>query len=185
MRVPSSLFDDIATLLSYPGPETEAALTRLLTWSSAANTHQLFPGTHRCFRQFAIGVGVLSQTELEELYTRTFDINPSSSLEIGWHLYGEQYERGSFLVLMRGQLRERGIPEGEELPDHLTHVLRLFGRLADEERKVMIESCLRRGMDIMMEKWKDEDNPYRRCLDGVRALLDSLCPRHEGVIADV
>src|SRR6266568_3182701 len=56
----------------------------------------------------------------QELYVQTFEFNPACTLELGWHLFGENYERGEFLVRMREQLRRHGIAESNELPDHLT-----------------------------------------------------------------
>lgn len=62
----------------------------------------------------------------QELYVQTFEFNPACTLEIGWHLFGENYERGEFLVRMREQLRRHRIAESTELPDHLTHLLPLI-----------------------------------------------------------
>ena len=61
--------------------------------------------------------------EVEESFTRTFDVNPTCALEVGWHLFGEEYARGMFLVRMREELRKYGLAESAELPDHLCHVL--------------------------------------------------------------
>ena len=87
-------------------------------------------------RAFARAIAELSTGELQELFIQSFDLNPASALEIGWHLFGEQYERGEFLVDLRGRLRAAGIAERGELPDHLLHVLPLMARLeaADAER---------------------------------------------------
>lgn len=70
---------------------------------------------------------------MQELYVQTFEFNPGCTLEIGWHLFGENYERGEFLVRMREQLRRHGIAESSELPDHLTHALGLIARMDHEE----------------------------------------------------
>ena len=70
---------------------------------------------------------------MQELYVQTFEFNPACTLEIGWHLFGENYERGEFLVRMREQLRRHGIAESSELPDHLCHILPLLDRLDPEE----------------------------------------------------
>jgi len=78
-------------------------------------------------------VAGMSDEEVQELYTRTFDINAVCTLEVGWHIYGEDYARGAFLVKMRQELRDRELPESGELPDHLTHVLILLGRLEGEQ----------------------------------------------------
>ena len=66
---------------------------------------------------------------MQELYVQTFEFNPACTLEIGWHLFGENYERGEFLVRMREQLRRHGIAESTELPDHLTYLLPLVASM--------------------------------------------------------
>jgi nitrate reductase assembly molybdenum cofactor insertion protein NarJ len=185
MRIPQAVFDDLAVLFAYPGPQTEQALVRVLLYFAEADAQARVPDTHRALREFAVAIGQLTATEHEELYTRTFDINPTASLEIGWHLFGERYERGAFLVLMRQQLREYGIEEGCELPDHLTHVLQLFGRMDDASRAGMVEQHLSRGMSVLLDAWDGVDNPYRRLLDALHTLLLSLCPTQQGVHADV
>jgi len=76
-------------------------------------------------------------SEVEELYAATFDSRDDTALEVGWHLYGEAYQRGVFLVEMRGRLRQCGIEEGSELPDHLGHVLRwLAASTAPESARI-------------------------------------------------
>ncbi len=185
MRIPESVFDDFAVLLGYPSPANEQALVRILLYFSEREMQDRFPEAHRALREFACAMGLLSPTELEELYTRTFDINPSASLEVGWHLYGEQYERGSFLVLMRQQLRVYGVEEGSELPDHLTHVLRLFARMDDETRAGMLDNSLLRAFDVIFEKWGDAENPYKRCLDAIHSVLRSMRIHQEGVPTNV
>ena len=94
------------------------------------------------FGQFVEQCG---EFELEEAYTRTFDVNPACALEIGWHLFGEDYMRGQFLVRMRGELAKYGIPESSELPDHLTHVLAVIAAMPDDEaRDSRTRACFRR-----------------------------------------
>ncbi|MBZ0115434.1 MAG: molecular chaperone TorD family protein [Sandaracinaceae bacterium] len=81
--------------------------------------------------------------ELQEEFTRTFDLNPASTLDIGWHLFGESYKRGAFLVGLREDMRAYGVEEGCELPDHLPSVLRLITRLPEGEHADLLwESCV-------------------------------------------
>jgi nitrate reductase molybdenum cofactor assembly chaperone len=94
-------------------------------------------------RTFADAVEPLSLGQLQEAFIQAFDLNPASTLEIGWHLFGEQYERGEFLVDMRGRLREAGIPETGELPDHLLYVLPLMSRLEPEDARKFVEKHVR------------------------------------------
>jgi nitrate reductase assembly molybdenum cofactor insertion protein NarJ len=84
-------------------------------------------------RALAQALAPLSLGLIQEAFIQAFDMNPNATLEIGWHLFGEQYERGEFLVNMRVRLREAEIAECGELPDHLLHVLPLMARMADED----------------------------------------------------
>ena len=79
--------------------------------------------------EFSDEMAKLTVSGIQELFISTFDWNPATSLDLGWHLYGDQYERGEFLVCMRAELRRYGVAESAELPDHLTHTLRLLGRM--------------------------------------------------------
>ena len=76
----------------------------------------------------------LSLDEQQALHTRTFDVHPILCLECGWHLYGEEYERGVLRTKIRSAMRDRGVAEAPELPDHLVNVLRLADALDAEER---------------------------------------------------
>jgi nitrate reductase molybdenum cofactor assembly chaperone len=93
-------------------------------------------------RQFAAQLGTLSMGEIQERFVQAFDLNPASTLEIGWHLFGEQYERGEFLVSVRKKLREAAIAETGELPDHLLHVLPLLARLPRDDGRAFADRFL-------------------------------------------
>lgn len=83
-------------------------------------------------RAFAERMAGESIEALQELFTQTFDFDPKCALDIGWHLYGENYERGDFLARMREELARHGIEEGQELPDHLPRLLVLLARATPE-----------------------------------------------------
>jgi nitrate reductase assembly molybdenum cofactor insertion protein NarJ len=105
----------------------------------------------------------------QELYVQTFEFNPACTLEIGWHLFGENYERGEFLVRMREQLRHHGIAETTELPDHLTHVLALIGRMRHEEAADLSGQFVLPALARIKDALKD--NPYALV---IRAIEEKL-----------
>jgi nitrate reductase molybdenum cofactor assembly chaperone NarJ/NarW len=117
--------------------------------------------------EFAGAIEGMSPVELEELYTRTFDWNPDTSMELGWHLYGENYERGEFLVRVRQLLRRYGIEESEGLPDHMTHVLPLLERMPAEEAAEFTAQFLAPAVRKIEAALSGTENPY---LHLVRAL---------------
>ncbi|MBC8368180.1 nitrate reductase molybdenum cofactor assembly chaperone [bacterium] len=120
---------------------------------------------------FLKSVESLSISDLEELYTRTFDINPVCSLELGWILYGQQYERGAFLVRMRELLRKHDVQEAGELPDHLTYVLRSLDRMPEDEATSFVKKEVLPAVQKMREGFADNDNPYRAVLEAVETAL--------------
>lgn len=110
---------------------------------------------------------------MQEIYVQTFEFNPACALEMGWHLFGENYERGEFLVRMRAELRRHGLSENSELPDHLTHLLRLIGRMERAEAlRLAGESLLPALAKIQLA----QDNPYRPVLETVRRKLETDFP---------
>lgn len=161
--------DVLAALLAYP---TEGFAARV-----AAAPGELRPACARAAERLAPFVDYVQQhapSDLEELYTRTFDINPACSLEVGWHLYGERYDRGEFLVRMRNYLRALGLPESVELPDHLTHVLPVLGRLTREDAEAFALHFVLPALDKMCAAWGEEPNPYRGVLEAIRDAVRAL-----------
>ncbi len=116
--------------------------------------------------------------ELEELYTRTFDLNPVCTLEVGWHLYGEQYERGRFLVRARQMLHDVGQDEGGELPDFLPSLLCALGRMRSNEA-TDLAAYLLPAVTTMCQalEEKDKDNPYRMVVLAVHQALLARVPK--------
>jgi len=110
---------------------------------------------------------------LQELYTQTFDMNPASTLDVGWHLFGETYARGAFLVEIRQDFQEHGLEEGSELPDHLPQVLRLVARLPEgEHAEVLTHTCVATAlMHILRTLRGKNDHPYVPLLEAASAIF--------------
>lgn len=174
----AELCDAFAGVLSYPTdriPGAVHALQRLAGGCRPDREDQQADERVRiCVSRFAEETTDMTVGDLEELYTRTFDINPITSLEIGWHLYGEAYERGAFLVKMRGLLRRHGIQESAELPDHLTHALRLLGRLEDAEADAFAQQCVLPALHKMLDGFSGHPSPYGNILQAIATSLEQL-----------
>ena len=159
--------DALAELFAYPGSGgRERILDALRSFG---------PELRKALAPFAKFVEETEATELEESFTRTFDINPVCTLEIGWHLYGEDYSRGAFLVSMRERMRALGIEETSELPDHITSVLAVLGRLEGAEADEFARGQVVPAINRMLDGFKIESHPYRVPVVSVR---DWLRERH-------
>lgn len=174
MNERTTTYDWFAGILSYPNAERGIDIRFEICDNdkgSSPDAH-LTPYISQQIEKFKKWIERLTIEEMEEVYTRTFDINPVASLEIGWHLYGEQYERGAFLVKMREILRTYQIEESVELPDHVTHVLLAFGRMEKPEADEFAVKYLLPALDKILEGFKDQKNPYENVLQSLKSFIE-------------
>ncbi len=164
----AGIYDSLASLLVYPGEDYRQRVARTVETLAQAE-----PGAAALLEDFSRGTERLSTEDLQELYTQTFDLNPVCSLEVGWHLFGEQYERGEFLVKMRQQLRRFALPESAELPDHFSHVLAVLGRMEQQEADEFAAACFHPALDKMRAAWSGKNNPYESVLGAIARFVES------------
>jgi len=167
MKTAPRVYELLGTLLTYPGDGYLAAGEECLERLEAA----------RCDAEqqlvlFLDRLRPLNTGELQELFTITFDLNPVCSLEVGWHLHGDTYDRGEFLVNMRQMLRRCGVAEGGELPDHLAHLLTALPKLDVDEGRTMVATALLPAVEKMLPALAARHNPFEHLMNTVFTLLN-------------
>lgn len=144
MTSPREQLEAVAALFTYPRVDYSSAVENAMACSGSASP-ALF--------EFAREVPGIPLSGLQELYTTTFDLSPVCALDLGWHLFGEDYKRGLFLARMRRELLVHGIPESGELPDHLSRALLLLARMgltqSEEFASVIVAPALERMLKCM------------------------------------
>lgn len=171
MRPSPEVHDALACLLSYPG---EGASAR---YPAAIEVVQKgAPGTAEALGRFAAGIAGVTEGELEELYAHTFDNVAERSLEIGWQLFGEQYARGALLVRLRDLMREHGVPERTELPDHMGHVLALLGRAPAGLASALATNQVAQAVAKTIEGFKGTKSPWIHVLRATQSVLRMHAP---------
>ncbi len=102
---------------------------------------------------FEAFVGGVSVGHLQEQYTRSFDMDESNSLYVGYHLLGESYKRSALLLELKVRYRTQGVEVAGELADHLPVVLRFLGVCEDRElaHEIIVEA-VRPMLEIMAGK---------------------------------
>lgn len=176
-----TVLESLAGLLSYPGSKglQDAGFCCEVLEQELAGL--LEPATMDGLRRYRTAINILSRTDLEEIYTRTFDLNPVCSLDIGWHLYAENYDRGTFLVDMRNALKEHGIGESAELPDHLPTVLRLLARMEPARGAALTEASVLPAIRKMTAGFSDTRNPYAAVVGILEPVLKTALNLETGV----
>lgn len=145
----------LSTLLSYPTEQTVEAAELLYIILQGE-----LPEAAKNISNFGAFLERHSLDEVEEAFTGTFDINPACALEIGWHLFGEEYARGLFLVRMREELKKYGLEESAELPDHITHVLSVIAAMPEAEARRFVVACVLPAVRKMSAALEGKDSPY-------------------------
>lgn len=163
-RTMPSCYRLFATVFSYPASNYQEAVNSL---AESPELQSEVTGLLANFKKSAAG---LNLADLEEAFTYTFDLNPGCCLELGWHLYGETYKRGEFLVKMRQYLRSFGIPETSELPDHLSHCLQVLENLDHAEALTFTRDYLLPALAKIIKAFP-ADNLYHPCILALQLFL--------------
>jgi nitrate reductase delta subunit len=103
---------------------------------------------------------------LQELYVATFDLNPKCTLDVGWHLFADAYERGTLLAMLREELQRQSVPENGELPDHLPSLLMLLDRVEGPRRAELL-AVLAPAFEAVQTALASSDSPYAPLVKGV------------------
>jgi len=118
---------------------------------------------------------------LEEIYSSTFDLDPSCHPYVGYHLLGESYKRSLFLVRLKECYRAHGFGEPPgELPDHLAIMLRFLAVCDDPVLTgELVHEALLPALERMTRKQSrdkepvDADPPFPR-LEGTGAPMPAM-----------
>lgn len=157
----------LGKLLEYPRPTMKESAA-----SCAEQLESDYPKIAPLLAPFVEYVQQADLNELEELYTKTFDIQAVCHLDIGYVLFGEDYKRGSFLVQIKREHEAYGNPYGPELPDYLPYVLSLLGTMSDRERAdELVRLIVLPALEKMLQGFKKEGNVYRTVLEVVLRVL--------------
>ena len=165
-----------ASLLDYPtadlGPQAHVCLDAL----SSAGSPAAGP-----LESFCVHLQGASQALMEELYTRTFDLQAVCSPYVGYQLFGDSYKRGIFMARLNEGYRERGFSPGGELPDHIGVVLRFLALgTGDEFSRALLDDGLVPALAKMQQTLGNSiGNPYSEVIGALWLALGE--PERTGV----
>ena len=160
------VMDAFARLFLYPDQHTSQAAELLFVVLSGE-----IPEAASELSTFGAFLEQHEPWEVEEAFTGTFDVNPTCALEVGWHLFGEEYARGMFLVRMREEMRKYGLAESTELPDHISHVLSVVASMPEDEATAFVKACVQPAITKMNDALAEKETPYRHVLSALSTVI--------------
>ncbi len=135
-------YEKLAQLFQYPKTdykekvmETEIVLA------------EFYPKTLSTFKQFSDFVFSSSHDEITEIFTRTFDVQAITTLDVGYVLFGDDYKRGELLVNLNREHREAANECTDELADNLANLLSLLPNMQNHDiRDELVEIIIMPGL---------------------------------------
>lgn len=122
--------------------------------------------------EFAARAAGESVGRLGEIYTATFDLQPTCYPYVGYQLFGESYKRAALMIKLQEEYAKRGFAVKGELPDHVAVVLRfLSGPVEEELRLALVEECLLPTLEKMKATFAGPENPYGAIVRALAACL--------------
>jgi len=161
-----SLFKIVSILLLYPQEDLIGSIPEL---GSAIGSLQELPGKSAC----AVFLSYLQSKpliRLQEEYTRTFDLNPPTSLNLTFHQLGDSKERGNALAGLIKVYRTAGYETSTgELPDYLPMILE-FLSVCPSEYGERILTNFQDSILLVTDRLRSMDSPYVGLLEALPAV---------------
>ena len=129
-KVNTERYGRLSALLDYP---EEGFADRIRLVHRYLEEHE--PECGDLLKRFTDIVTTLSLNQVQELHTRSFDVQAITTLDLGYLLFGDDYKRAELLVNLSREHTRAGNDCGNELADHLPNVIRLVALLNDDELK--------------------------------------------------
>lgn len=117
-----------ADLLRYPGGDYASKARDC--FSMLQNRYPEAAGEIKPFVDY---VSSHTQDEIEELFTKTFDVQPICYLDLGYVIFGEDYKRGAFLLHMQEEQLKANNDCGTDLSDNICNMLTLYTKTDNKE----------------------------------------------------
>lgn len=143
----------LAALFEYPDakfPQRVQDLTKFL--------HRHYIKAAAELDRFAGHLPMQDLMTMQELFTRSFDVQAITTLDIGYVLFGDDYKRGEMLANLNREHLEAGIDCGTELADYLPNLLRLLAALEDDD---LISDLVHEILAPALREMMGEFNPDR------------------------
>lgn len=160
----------LALLLSYPTPDTAAAMPAVM---DALSGERLVPGA--LVQRLAPLADELSSADLydsQARYVDLFDRSRSLSLQLYEHIHGESRDRGQAMVELLKLYSSHGLElTAKELPDHLPVFLEFLSQRPPAEAAALLGQAAH-VLEALRERLKKRQSMYACVFDALVALVE-------------
>jgi nitrate reductase delta subunit len=169
MQDENKYFKVISLLLQYPDEAYFGILPELKSVVEEMN-----PGQFRVsIEQFLADLEPGNALQVQERYTSLFDMNPSTTLNMTYHLWGDGEKRARLLTRLQQEYARAGLEKNSpELPDFLPLILEFLAVVPKAKRFDTIQKSLA-GIDTLVARLKPIAAPYAGLLEPLAGMFNA------------
>jgi nitrate reductase delta subunit len=160
------LYQLFAEILAYPTPSLHNQANDCASLLTYLDTDAV-----SLLNEFQTFLKITTLERMEEIYTRTFDLQAICHPYVGYQLFGNGSQRGAFMAGIKEHYKACGFSAGNELPDHLGIMLRFASTCTNAEREELVNECIVPAVKKMVSGFEDTSNPYRGVLQALLLVL--------------
>ncbi len=155
-------YESISKIFDYPEENYYEVVSKAI-----ADIGMRYPEASLALENF-LEILPMNISDLQELYSKSFEVQAVTSLDVGYVLYGDDYQRGVVLVNLSKEHIKAENDCGKELADHLPNLLRLLPKIDNAEvRDEMVTMLIATAVEKMMDEFsssalKAKDKLYQK-----------------------
>jgi nitrate reductase molybdenum cofactor assembly chaperone NarJ/NarW len=150
----------LSALLQYPDHDMLSQIEMIETAIDDMSSEEM----KKCMADFLLYLKTHSPIHLQEGYTSAFDMNPATTLNLTYHLYGDNEKRAAALAHLQQIYEAAGWQRiTGELPDFLPLMLEFLATAPDADNGDLIWLCLR-GLEGCLARLRQTAPAYAALL---------------------
>ena len=161
----------ISSLLQYPDEELLGCLDELASIADGACPAEIRP----IVEEFLEHLGQMTPIQAQERYTAVFDMNPSTTLSVTYHVHGDNEKRAAALAQLQHHYELAGWERiTGELPDYLPMMLEFLSICQFPEHTAPVWQCLK-DIKPLIDGLKERAPVYADLLQLVHRMAVDCC----------
>ncbi|MDZ7582189.1 MAG: nitrate reductase molybdenum cofactor assembly chaperone [Deltaproteobacteria bacterium] len=150
----------LSALLQYPDHDLLSQIEMIETAIEDMSSEEM----KKCIEGFLLYLKSHTPIHLQEGYTAAFDMNPSTTLNLTYQLFGDNEKRAAMLARLQQSYQDAGYDRTTgELPDYLPMMLEFLSVCPESEDTGLIWECLR-GLEDVVDRLRQTAPPYAALL---------------------
>lgn len=134
-----TLFKLLSFLLYYPGEDYFMQIREMETILADLTPDKF----KKSIDEFITRIKTKSLIQTQEIYTAAFDMNPATTMNLTYHIWGDNEKRAGLLARVQQVYQDAGYERiTGELPDYLPLMLEFLSVCQEEKDEALILECL-------------------------------------------